>query len=150
MRTAPLFFLASPFFVALAAPALAQTPSIKIDHPWARATLPHQSEGVAYLTMTSPAGDTLTSIDTPDAGMAMLHATIVDAGVSEMRDVDNLKLPPGVPVSLSPHGTHLMLMDMKHPLLTGQKLHLALHFLKAGTVELDAPVLPAGASGPTP
>ncbi len=136
------------FWLALTGVAVAQTPAVTIDHAWARATLPHQDEGVAYLTMTSGAGDTLSGIDTPDAGMAMLHATVTVNGRSDMRDVDSVVLPAGEHVKLSPRGLHVMLMGMKHPLAAGDKLHLTLNFLKAGPVMVDVPVLPVGASAP--
>ncbi len=136
------------FLLLLTSSAWAQTPSISVTHPWARATLPHQDEGVAYLTITSAAGDTLTGIETPDADMAMLHATLVQNGVSEMRDVNSVILVPGKPVLFSPNGMHVMLMGMKHPLVAGQTLHLTLSFQKAGQVRIDAPVLPVGTSAP--
>ncbi len=138
----------SALLLLMTGSALAQSPGITITHAWARATLPHQDEGVAYLTITSAAADTLTGIDTPAADMAMLHMTTMKNGVAEMRDMDSVKLAPGKPVLLSPNGMHVMLMGMKRPLVAGEKLHLTLNFQKAGQVQIDAPVLPVGASAP--
>jgi copper(I)-binding protein len=133
----------------LATPALA-APPVTVSAAWARATLPHQDEGAAYLTLQSKVGDTLSDISSPEAGMVMLHETAQKAGMSNMVDVDHLDLPPGQSVALAPGGTHLMLMDLKHPLKAGDTLHLALHFEKAGTQNVAVKVLDVHATGPAP
>ncbi len=136
------------FLVLMGGTAFAQAGTVSVQHPWARATLPHQTLGVAYLTMTSTTGDTLTGVETPAAGMAMLHISTMKNGVSEMRDMEQVALPPGKHVVFAPKGMHIMLMDMKQPLKAGDTLHLTLDFQKAGQVQVDAPVLPASASAP--
>ncbi len=136
------------FLLLMSGSAVAQSPGITITHAWARATLPHQDEGVAYMTITSAGPDTLKGIDTPAADMAMLHTTMMKNGVSEMRDMDSVKLMPGKPVAFSPNGMHVMLMGMKRPLVAGEKLHLTLNFQKAGQVQVDVPVVPVGAGAP--
>jgi len=123
-------------------------PQITVSGAWARATLPHQTDGVAYLTLQSAAGDTLTGVDSDAAGMVMLHRSAVKNGVASMEDVDSVALPPNRPVTLSPGGTHLMLMDVKRALKAGDVVHLTLHLAHAGDVQVAAPVLPAGAHGP--
>jgi copper(I)-binding protein len=130
-------------FSAQAAPA-----TVAVTGAWARATLPHQDEGVAYFTLLSPGGDTLTEIDTPAAAMAMLHRTSSTGGMASMDDLENLPLPAGKSVTLSPGGTHVMLMQMPHPLKAGDTLVLSLHFAKAGVQTVRVPVLKVNASGP--
>jgi copper(I)-binding protein len=135
--------------LALARPAVAAPPAaVTVTTPWARATLPHQDIGVAYLTLQSKTGDSLSEISSPEAGMVMLHDTAQKNGMSNMVDMDHLDLPPGQTVVLSPGGTHLMLMDLKHPLKAGDTLHLALHFDNAGTQDVTVPVLDVHATGP--
>jgi len=133
------------FMIAGAAHA---APPVQVSAAWARATLPHQDEGVAYMTLQSAAADTLTEIDSPQAGMVMLHQTTKTGGMASMQDLAALPLPAGKPVALAPDGTHLMLMEMPHPLKAGDTLHLTLHFEKAGVMPVDVPVLPIGAHGP--
>ena len=123
-------------------------PSVAVSDGWARATLPHQDEAAAYLTLRSTGGDTLTGIDSPQAGMVMLHQSTQRNGVSGMEDMDSLALPPGKAVTLAPGGMHLMLMDVKRSLQAGDTLHLSLHFSKAGDVIVALPVLPVSATGP--
>ena len=51
----------------------------------------------------------------------------------KMRQVDAVPLPAGQAVTLSPGGYHIMLVDLKAPLVAGQSFPLTLTFEKAGT-----------------
>jgi periplasmic copper chaperone A len=62
-----------------------------------------------------------------------------------MRAVDGLAITPDRPVTLSPGGYHLMLMQLRHPLYTGCKIPLTLTFAKAGAVQVNVAVRSAGA-----
>jgi len=128
-------------------PAHAQ-PQVAVRDAWARATAPGQTAGAVYMSITSPAGDTLTGVSSPDAGAAMLHKTTESGGMSDMSDMETLKLPAGKVITLAPKGMHVMLMDLKHPLAAGQAIEIDLTFAKSGTVHVKAPVLPITASAP--
>jgi len=149
--------------LAVANPALAQTMSmpmpaaepappkpvpITITGAWARATAPGQTEGAAYVTLSSPGGDRLVGVDTDAAGMAMLHIALKKNNVEEMRDLDALNLPAGKTVHLAPGGVHIMLMDLKSGLKAGDTVKLSLSFAHAGRRDITVPVMPIGASGP--
>ncbi len=131
----------------ISAGALAAAP-VSVTGAWTRATLPHQNEGAAYLTLQSAGGDTLTDISSPEAGMVMLHQSTSKNGMAGMEDMDSLPLPAGKQVTLAPNGTHLMLMDLKRSLKPGDTLHLSLHFSKGGSQNVAVPVLPLRATGP--
>ncbi len=126
----------------------AASAQVLVAGAWARATAPHQDTGVVYLQLTAAGGDTLTDIATPDAGMGMLHRTTHQGDMSGMADVDSLVLPPGRTVELAPGALHIMLMDLKHPLVAGSSVALDLTFAHAGVVHVRVPVQPIGASGP--
>jgi copper(I)-binding protein len=100
------------------------------------------------MSLTSPDGDTLTGVSSPDAGAAMLHKTTEMGGMSGMSDMDRLVLPAGQKITLAPHGMHVMLMDLKHKLLPGQAIELDLTFAKSGVMHVKVPVQPLGASAP--
>jgi copper(I)-binding protein len=117
--------------------------AVTVTGAWSRASLPHQTEGVAYLTLRSSDGDVLTGADAAEAGMAMLHQAVRTApGTMSMKDVDSLALPAGQSVALAPNGTHIMLMDLKHSLKPGDTVHLTLHFARSGDQTIDVPVRP--------
>ncbi len=129
------------WFLPCAAVLLAAaSPAPSVEGAWVRASLPHQNDTAAYLTIESPVGDTLLSVSTPEAGMAMLHTTVTHGAMSGMADMDHVSLPPGKKVRFAPHGMHVMLMDLKHPLSPGGTLPLTLHFAHAGDITIAAPV----------
>lgn len=111
-----------------------------VEGAWVRASLPHQDETAAYCTITTDAADALIGVDTPAAGAAMLHASVTHGSMSGMADVDRVALPAGVPVSLAPRGTHVMLMDMRTPLREGMTVTLTLRFAHAAPLTIAAPV----------
>jgi copper(I)-binding protein len=139
--------MAAPSAGAADALADAQAPVV-ITGAWARATLPGQDEGVAYMTLRSPAGDSLMGAETAQAQMAMLHQSTNAGGMAGMTDVNAVPLPMGKAVTLAPNGTHIMLMGLKHRLRPGDTLHLTLHFARAADQAIDVPVRPVGAVGP--
>lgn len=111
---------------------------LKIDHPWARATLPGQSVGGAYLSVHNrgSAPDRLLGASTPAAALVEVHEMRMEGDLMRMRELPALDLPAGKQVKLSPGGLHLMLMELKRPLKVGDRLALRLRFEKAGEVEL--------------
>lgn len=147
MRTAFLFGVA----IGLALPAsasLAQTPpAVAVDGPWSRATPPGATTGVVYMTLQSPAGDTLVGVSSPASATAEVHEMKMDGAVMQMREVaGGLPLPPGQAVRLQPCGYHVMLMGLKAPLKQGQSVALHLTFGKAPPVDVTAPVAALGAT----
>lgn len=122
--------------------------SLEIDHPWARATAPMQKAGGAFLTVknTGATGDRLIKADSPAAGKVELHTMTMDGTVMRMREVDAIDVPAGGKAELKPGGFHVMLIDLKAPLVAGQTAPLTLTFERAGsiTVELAIEALGAG------
>ena len=132
----------------VAYPAIAQT-GIQADQPWARATAPRQTVGGAYVTLTSPTTDRLVGASSPVAAQVGVHEMAMDGTVMRMRGLpDGLPLPAGQPVALTPGGYHIMLMDLKQPLVAGQTFPLQLRFDHAAPLDLMVRVGPIGARGP--
>lgn len=116
--------------------------SLKIDHPWSRATVAGIPNGVAYFVLENN-GDTddrLLSASSPVADKAELHTHIRDGEVVRMRHVDDISVPAGQSVALEPGGLHVMLMGLKEPLQQGNKFPLTLEFEQAGSVTVDVMV----------
>ena len=125
--------------------------SLKIDHPFARATPPGAKTGGVFITVenTGTQSDRLLSVSTPMAGVAELHQMSIDAGVMRMRGVAALEVRPGEKLQLRPGGYHVMLSELRRPLKVGDKFPLTLKFQNAGAVEVSVWVeeMGAGASG---
>lgn len=100
------------------------------------------TSGVVYMTLTNQgaAADTLTSITTPAAGMAMLHESTTQDGVASMKEMSGLEIPAGGIVEMKPGGLHIMLMGLNGPLKKGDTLKLTLNFEHAGAVDVDAKI----------
>src|SRR5438874_13348447 len=92
--------------------------SLKIDHPFARATPPGARSGGVFFTVenTGTAPDRLLSVSSPMAGVAELHEMWLDRGVMRMPAVSAVEVKPGHRLGLKPGGHHAMLSVPNHPL----------------------------------
>ena len=133
-----------------AAAAVAQTSQIQVSQAWARATPGGAKTAALYMTLVNkgPAEDRLLSVSTPVAGMAEVHSKTTENGFMHMGAVANLAVKPGSPTVLKPGGYHVMMMDLKAPLVAGETFTLTLTFEKAGTIEAKATVEKVGAMRP--
>ncbi len=137
--------------LAGAAHAVAETPMtmapVTVDNVWARATAPSAGSAAIYLTLKSPAGDTLTGASTPAASSATVHEMSMTNGIMRMRPVEGgLKLPPDQAVTLKPGGYHIMLEGLKAPLKPGETVPVHLTFKTAPPIDVLAHVEAIGAS----
>jgi hypothetical protein len=69
---------------------------------------------------TTPA--TIVSASSPAFGSVELHETRIVDGVSRMRAVPELRLPPHDAAVMKPGGLHLMLMQPRTPLQAGSRV----------------------------
>ena len=132
------------------AAAVAQAPTVEVGHAWARATPSGATTAALYMTLINKGteNDRLVLVTTPVAGVAQLHMTTTKNGVMGMRPVAGLDVEPGVPTVLKPGGYHVMLMDLKGPLLAGRSFPVSFTFEKAGRIDGTAVVEKAGAMSP--
>ena len=106
----------------------AKANTVVIQDAWARATHPGQKVGAAYMTLTSPQDTALVKIESDVTESVEIHSMSMQNGVMKMRMLDKLPLAAEKPYKLAPGGFHLMLFDLKKPLLEGEQLNLILHF----------------------
>ncbi|WP_159589043.1 copper chaperone PCu(A)C [Chelativorans xinjiangense] len=151
MRTLP-FLLAAALTLAVNA-ALAheyKLGAIEIIHPWARATPPSAPSGGGFVTLTNNGeeADRLVGAASPVAGRAELHKMEVTDGIMKMRPLpDGIALPAGETVELKPGAFHIMFRDLTGPIKEGEGVPLTLTFEKAGSIDVEMAVAPAGAPG---
>jgi copper(I)-binding protein len=129
LRAATCLLLIAATMFPPAAPA---ADPIRVIDPWARATLPGQRVGGVYMEIISPRDARLAGVSSPMAGTAEVHSMTMDGGTMRMRAVDTLDLPAGKPVKLAPGGYHVMLFDLKRPLVAGQKVPITLLIEETG------------------
>ncbi|HEX7644238.1 MAG TPA: copper chaperone PCu(A)C [Burkholderiaceae bacterium] len=129
-------------FLTFFATASSAAPSaIVIDRAHARATVPGQTTGAAYVDIENrgKADDKLLKISSPVAQSAEVHSMTMDGTIMRMREVGQIDLKPAAKVTMAPNeGMHIMLIGLKQPLRPGQKIPLSLRFEKAGKIDVEA------------
>ena len=123
--------------LALAAGLLATT-SLAWSHPdaahvaaegaWARASVAGQQATGAFVRLTAKEPLRLVGVETPVAAVAEVHEMKMEGDVMRMRAIDSLDLPQGVAVELKPGGYHIMLQQLKSPLLKDTQVPITLVF----------------------
>lgn len=115
---------------------------LHIDHPWSRALPPVAKTGAAYLTIENHGerADRLLGVSTPVAGHAEMHEHIHKDGLMKMQQVETMALPAGDKVSFKPGSYHIMLFNLKQPLVAGERFPLTLQFEQAGELEVEVAV----------
>jgi copper(I)-binding protein len=136
--------IAAVLCVLAATASAAAAQSVKVANAWVRPTAPGQTSAGAYIELTSEAPAALVAAGSALAGRAELHSMSMDGGIMRMRALSRVELPAGQTVKLAPGGLHLMLLDLKQPLRTGDKVPLVLTIQSSGTsittLKVDAEV----------
>ena len=116
-------------------------PDLKVDQPWARATLPGKPTSAAYFSVTNSGGadDALVGV-TASNGIAELHSMSMDGGIMRMRKLERLPIAAGTTVNLEPGGNHVMLTDLDRPLAAGEQIELKLRFATSAEQTITAQV----------
>ena len=104
---------------------------VAVIDAWARANVPGQSVGAAYMTFISADDSTFIYAETPLASSVEIHSMTMDNGVMKMRMLPEMPLKAGKAEKLAPGGFHLMLFDLKKPFKAGEQLELKLTFRDA-------------------
>jgi len=114
--------------------------SLKIDHPWTRATPKSAPLAAGYMkiTNTGKGPDKLIGGTADFAARFEVHDMKMEGGVMKMRPVGGgIEIKPGETVDLEPGGYHVMFPGLKQPLEKGQKVKGTLRFEKAGSVDVE-------------
>jgi len=104
----------------------AAPPVVQINDAWARATVPGQKVAGVYLQIRSARDARLVSVQSEAAASAEIHSMSNERGVMRMRKLEALTLPAGETVALKPGGNHIMLLDIKQQLKSGEKVPITL------------------------
>jgi hypothetical protein len=101
---------------------------VSVTDAWVRPTNPGQEVGAAYMTFLSKQEMTLVSIESSVTNSVEIHNMTMENGVMKMRMLEKLPLKAGKPYKLEPGGFHLMMFDLKKPLIVGEQVNFILHF----------------------
>ncbi len=119
-------------------------PRVKVENAWARASVAGQSASGAFMKLTAREKMRLVGVSSPAAGVAEVHEMKMDGSVMRMRPVAGIDLPARTAVELKPGGYHVMLMDLKAPLVAGTTVPVTFKFQDAKGADVgltvDVPV----------
>ena len=147
-------------FVAISALLLCASSSlyaqnVDVKDAWVRASVQGQKATGAFMRLTAKDGARLVRVESPVAGVSDVHEMKMEGDVMKMRALPGLDLPAGKTVELKPGGYHVMLQDLKAPLMKDTAVPLTLTFQDAKGVEssltVSVPVsttAPGGAAAP--
>lgn len=121
--------------------------AIEIIHPFFRATPPGARTGAGYVILKNNGRepDKLLAIETEAAERVTFHRTVTQNGMARMVPIEGgLEIPAGGEYRLGLDGTHAMLEGLTAPIGLGQLITGTLVFERAGRVDIDFEVEPAG------
>jgi copper(I)-binding protein len=136
--------LASMASATIAAPSdKAAACHLEIKNAWVRAAPPMSMQLAGYASLENHCAKPMTvaSVSSRNFGMAMIHETVVENGVSKMRHVAALTVPAKGSVAFTPGRWHLMLMMPARELKPGDKVSLTFGLASGEQVVAEFPVL---------
>lgn len=99
---------------------------------WVRATVQGQKASGAFMKLTAKDNTKLVAASTTVAGVVEIHEMKMDKDVMKMAALPNgLDLPAGKTIELKPGSFHVMLMDLKAPLVAETAVPVTLIFQDA-------------------
>jgi copper(I)-binding protein len=121
--------------------------SLEITGPWSRATPKGSQSAIGYMTIKNngTATDRLIGGSVDVAANFELHSMVTENGIAKMRELKDVEIRPGQTIEFKPGGSHVMFVNLKHPLSKGEHVKGTLVFEHAGTVQIEYDVEGIGA-----
>jgi copper(I)-binding protein len=93
---------------------------------WIRAAPPGATMLAGYLVLTNHGAAPLkcSALSSPAFGAVEMHRTVVEHGMSHMVEDKTIDVPAGGETRFAPGAAHLMLMQPRHALKSGDKVTL--------------------------
>jgi hypothetical protein len=117
--------------VVLTTLPVAAIAQVSVENAWVRGTVPAQKATGAFMRLKSATPTALVNATTPAAGRVELHEMRMENDVMKMKAVPKIDIAAGKPTDLKPGGLHVMLFDLKKPLLKGESIQMTLEFQDA-------------------
>lgn len=114
---------------------------ITVEDSWARPTPPVADSAALYVSLANGGEeDSLVGASSQTCGVAMLHDTVVNGDVMEMRHIEERSLPSAGTLRMEPGGLHIMCLQLTEPLAAGDMVEVTLSFTGAGELTVVVPV----------
>jgi periplasmic copper chaperone A len=134
-----MFFV---WLVATVESAVADEQILQIEKAWIKLAPPTASVNAAYLELHNPSSSVviISQIAADCCGHVMLHETRIDGDQAAMHHLDELSVPAKSSIAMQPGGLHLMLMQIKTPLVIDAKVSFVLTYADGRQQQLVAVV----------
>ncbi|MCL9781767.1 copper chaperone PCu(A)C [Vibrio sp. S4M6] len=118
------------------------TNTIKEVNAYARATPPNASNSAVFTEIVNSGNKDryIVSAHTTVAKKTELHNVFKNGDTLKMRQIEQIKVPANGKVTLKPGSLHIMLLDLKKPLVPGEKVSVTLTFANGDTQTFIAPI----------
>jgi copper(I)-binding protein len=129
-------------FMPFAVMANTADKEVNITKAFAPETAPTQKMGAVYFNMTNngTVPHTIISMTSTNAEQVQLHKNEMTGGKNHMSPIEKLEILPHATQTLTPAGTHVMLLNIKQPLKAGDHVQLTVMFDDGSKTDLSVPV----------
>ncbi len=126
-----------------------QPKEIYADQGYVRLAAVKGNPAVAYFTLHGGKADNvLLSVTSPVVIKTELHESMSAGGMASMAPIKSVPLPADAKVAFQPGGKHVMLFDVNPSVKPGDTMPLVFTFADNLRIQIDAPVVAAGAPAP--
>jgi copper(I)-binding protein len=117
---------------------------IAVERAWAPATPPKATIGNGYMTLvnTSSESDHLLAATSEVSTAAEINGLRIAGGVAPMKQLLNLDVPAHGSVEFKPGTYHVLLRNLKRPLVAGETFQGTLTFARSGVIAVHYTVEP--------
>lgn len=115
--------------------------NLGITQPWSRALPPSAHTGALFVSIHNQGEkDYLVAAHVDIADVVELHTHVHEDGLMKMQQVEQIEVPSGATLELTPGSYHIMLIGLREPLREGMRFPVRLEFSASGSIELEAEV----------
>ena len=128
----------------------ADTANVQVTKGWVR-VLPGTLPAGGYVTFENRSDRALSVVgaESPQYGEAMIHRSSTEGGMGRMEMADNVPLPAKGTLAFAPGGYHVMLMQPKQPVKSGDKVVVTFTLSDGEKIPATLLARPANATGPS-
>ena len=137
---------ASAAIAALILLSSASRAEVLLEHAWAQASPPKAVVGRAFVTITNQSDETehLIGASSEAALSAEISGIRILQNVPNMRRLVNIDIPPHRSIVFAPGSYHILLRNLRKPLVAGDRIDGELMFEKSGAIPVEFRVEAAG------
>jgi hypothetical protein len=120
--------------------------NITIETPEARSTAPGQKVTGAFMLLknNSTTDIDLTAANATAANVTEIHKSSMKDGMMQMEQVEKITVPANGSAELKPGSFHIMLIDLKNTLTSGEKTSITLTFADGSQTTVEAVIVDVG------